>query len=567
MSAPKKVTPTSTQAYIINHSYHDMVNDFRNSLSGAMFSLLDAVLAEIGSTVFLSNACLIEDFREKSIVIDYQFEGFTTDEKRLELFFENDVAIKEIVQKWVDDDKHIDLPEWLERLSAHYPKSDSYREPNYRELAQSWFLNGEPHEYGNLLASAMVCEVLEVLSSDFMGYIEKMVDKNGVGEPRKDNACKEQVVLFLASCELAVASIGHCLVNHLGYNTFEHNSKLVVNGYKEAAKRGYLLKNDDDCAKFLNAHYLKIKSYFEFLGWESNVSLNQFLGQIHREGGLEEVTLQVLQEVMESNDTEHEDYGRVATILVGYINNDFSHRFIDFVEYRLDIPVLEISTAKKSAEKKVSESEARAVIMAVVDYYKNQGDRGIYNAIWAVAQSVGWSKFYLAATKPVERNIDNFFTDTNDEWFVDFFKSERKIINNWVRSKMLAGGLTYIGFYRNFISDDPKGDADFLAVFTDNNLKHENYQIIAKKVVMAMVHASVNVTEKYLTAKTLRDGIIKNGSATSEEIQTLLAYGFDTAKELSDYQKESDSKKSHQQSYDEGYAQAKADMMALFNKM
>lgn len=577
MTTLTKAVATPVQAYIANNLNIKILNDFKESIPNEdLEHVFMGVLKTIDSDTFVSGAALIEDFRNQDMVIDFQFEGFTTNESRLAFHDQYEAEIQRIVLRWVKDDNHTNLGEWLYRLHAHFPENELSQKRDYTKLAEDWLYGGLSVQDRDLIASAMVCEIIEVLASNLMGHIERVVDKEGVGTTNHKSKNKEQVLLFLASRNLATASIAHCLCNRLSYRYFVEDCRAVANNQERNTVWAFALESEQACAEFFEQHHPKIVSYFKLLGCASNVSLslNQFLARIHKESGIKGITSEQVQEVMLNNDSDHEEYGRVAEFLVKYIHNDMRHQFINFVENHLGETIVEVSTKDTELESSLNQ---KAQVQDFINHYKDDCNTVLADSITSVVSHLGHSTFILAAKEPTLTAIEDLLSEKRPVWFVNFFTAYHGIIQQWAAYEKRNEHLSSADFSeRTVFGNSIKRRNSTMAVeqlLLTNDVSISGYNYIVRRIVVSMIISTATRMSHYIQAGKLREAIKNSNGNVDARLRVLRVLGFDTDQQIAALQNKevepplvahADIRK---QAYDEGYAQAKADMLALFNQL
>lgn len=581
MTTLTKAVATPVQAYIANNLNVKTLKDFKDSIpSEDLEHVFMGVLKTIDSDTFVSGASLIEDFRNQNMVIDFQFEGFTTNESRLAFHDQYEAEIQRIVLRWVNDDNDNNLGEWLYRLHVHFPENQRSQKRDYAKLAEDWLYGDLSDQDRDLIASAMVCEIIEVLASNLMGHIERIVDKEGVGTPNHKSKNKEQVLLFLASRNLATASIAHCLVNRLSYRYFVEDCKAVANNEERKTAWYLALESEQACAEFFEQHHPKIMSYFKLLGCTSHtpLSLNQFLARIHRESGIKGITAEQVQEIMQNNDSDHEEYGRVAEFLIEYIHNDMRHQFINFVENHLGETIVEVNTKDTELESSLNlKAQMQAQVQDFINHYKDDCDMVLADSITSVVSHLGHSKFILAAQEPTLIAIEDLLSEKRPVWFVNFFTAYYGIIQQWAAYEKRAEHLSSADFSKNTVfGNSIKRRNSTMAVeqlLLTNDVSISDYNYIVRRIVVSMIISVATRMSHYIQAGKLREIIKNSDSNVDASLRALRVLGFDTEQQIAALQNKevepplvahADIRK---QAYDEGYAQAKADMLALFNKL
>ena len=106
-----------------------------------------------------------------------------------------------------------------------------------------------------------------------------------------------------------------------------------------------------------------------------------------------------------------------------------------------------------------------------------------------------------------------------------------------------------------------------------NDVSISDYNYIVRRIVVSMIISVAKRMSHYIQAGKLRE-IIKNSDGNVDaSLRALRVLGFDTEQQIAALQNKevepplvahADIRK---QAYDEGYAQAKADMLALFNQL
>ena len=574
MTTLTKAVAKPIPAYIANYIN---VQNFKESIqSEDLERVLMGVLEIIDSNAVVSSASLIENFRNQGTVVDFQFEGFTTTESRLAFHAQYEAEIQRIILRWVHADIHNNLGEWLERILAHFPENERSKKRDFTKLAEDW-LHGELSDQDrDLIASAMVCEVIEVLACDLMGYIERTVDEEGGGLTNTKSKNKEQAALFLANRNLATASIAHCLVDQLSCNYFVEDCKAVANNKKRDTTWACALESEQACAEFFDQHHPKIINYFELSGGALDVSLslNQFLGQIHKESGIKGITAEQVQEVMQNNDSDHEEYGQVAEFLIKFIHNDMRHQFIDFVENHLGETIMEVSTKDIKLE---SSLNLKAQVQDLINYYKDDCNMVLADSITSVVSHLGHSKFILAAKNPTLTAIEDLLSEKRPVWYVNFFTAYYGIIQQWAAYEKRAEHLSSADFSEKTVfGNDTKRRNSTMAVeqlLLTNDVSISDYNYIVRRIVVSMIISTATRMSHYIQAVKLREVIKNSDSNVDASLRALRVLGFDTEQQIAALQNKevepplvahADIRK---QAYDEGYAQAKADMLALFNKL
>ena len=162
-------------------------------------------------------------------------------------------------------------------------------------------------------------------------------------------------------------------------------------------------------------------------------------------------------------------------------------------------------------------------------------------------------------------------------WFVDFFTTYYGIIQQWAAYEKRAEHLSSADFSKNTVfGNSIKRRNSTMAVeqlLLTNDVSISDYNYIVRRIVVSMIISVAKRMSHYIQAGKLRE-IIKNSDGNVDaSLRALRVLGFDTEQQIAALQNKevepplvahADIRK---QAYDEGYAQAKADMLALFNQL
>lgn len=326
---PYLPTPTPTQGYIITHNTQDLVRGFRSHLDGNDSRIARELISVLGKDRFIANASFVENRRVESKGAAFQLDGFTTHAAHLE-FYE---PIQEQLIKFAENkaqEQGVSLEVWLKDVSNRFDSNSPLKDIDGNSLAILFNYQEINDPNHDLLWSAVSVEVLEIFCGKFMAFVEQAIEEEMRAKRITIRTNKGLTMLFLSSQPLEIARIAHCIVNHIDYDGFVTNARLLTDPTQR--KDGWIIgfSNKDATTNFFKEHQPKIKEWLEHITLMSGENLLSLLGNIDTLKPFIPNQIVVLRRVILNNDTSCKEYEDIAQAIVIYLNERISADFIEF---------------------------------------------------------------------------------------------------------------------------------------------------------------------------------------------------------------------------------------------
>lgn len=330
---PYLPTPTPVQVYIITHEERELVRGFRASLDTNSNRISRDLISILGEDRFVSNAIFIENHLSSHEHHDRRYiqmlDGFTTTDAHLSFYR----SVQKQVLTFTNNEaqlQNISLGEWLKdlvtRFDTNSPLKDISNERlevllNYQEI------NDSNHD---LLVSVVAIEILDIFCKNFISFIKQSIEEEEKAKKVSVRTDKGLTILFLSAQPLPIASIGHCIVNHVDYDGFVINAKLLTDTNKR--KDGWVVgfSNENSHINFFKEHHPKIKAWFEHIMLVEGLDLMSIDALKRFAPPQFDELRDALRGVILNNDNSCRIYPAIAKAAVLYLNEKISADFIEF---------------------------------------------------------------------------------------------------------------------------------------------------------------------------------------------------------------------------------------------
>lgn len=329
---PYLPTPTPVQVYIITHEERDLVRRFRASLDSNNNRVARELINTLGENRFVAHASFIDShFSEQKRKDIQMLDGFVTVNTHLDFY----KGIQDQVLNFTNNEaqaQNVSLGEWLKCVAVRFDSSSPLKDMSDGKL-EVLFNHQEINDSNyDLLVSAVAVETLIIFCKKFIAFIQHSIEEEEKAKKVSVRTDKGLTVLFLSVQPLPVARIGHCIVNHVDYDGFVINAKLLTDAEKR--KDGWVVgfSNEDSYVNFFTEHHPKIKAWFEHIMLTDGLDLMSINALKRFVPPQFDALRDALRSVILDNNDSYKIYPSIAKAAVLYLNEKISADFIEFAK-------------------------------------------------------------------------------------------------------------------------------------------------------------------------------------------------------------------------------------------
>ena len=402
---PYLPTPTPTQGYIITRNTQDLVRGFRIYLDGNDSHIARELISVLGKDRFIANASFVENRRVESKGAAFQLDGFTTYAAHLEFYKPIQEQLIEFAQTQAQE-QGVSLEVWLKNVSNRFDSNSPLKDIDGKRLAILFNYQEINDPNHDLLWSAVSVEVLEIFCGKFMAFVEQAIEEEMRAKRITIRTDKGLTMLFLSSQPLEIARIAHCIVNHIDYDGFVTNARLLTDPTQR--KDGWIIgfSNKDTTTNFFKEHQPKIKEWLEHITLMSGENLLSLLGSIVTLKPFIPNQIEVLRRVILNNDTSCKQYDDIAQAIVIYLNEKISADFIEFSKNKE--PVITKTTVYVGGH-----NPSPSLADSVNKYHQESLDKLTHNLNELDKSLTDEDKYQLAYNKGYEQAKADMLTTSN----------------------------------------------------------------------------------------------------------------------------------------------------------